>query len=127
MTGAPLVTRWVARATGVIQLILGLIIWTGRADGLILLHILDGLVFVVALLAMTWFAARAGVSRGLVTITVVWALVLPIYGIVQAQLLPGSGHAIIDLVHLFLGLGAIGQGESLARRMARGPLAAARR
>ena len=126
MTGAPLVTRWVVRVTGAIQLVLGLVIWTGRADGLILLHILDGLVFVVALLAMTWFAARAGASRGLVAVTVVWALVLPVYGIVQAQLVPGSGHVIIDLVHLLLGLGAIGQGEALARRMVPGPMAAAR-
>jgi len=126
MTGAPLVTRWVVRVTGAIQLVLGLVIWTGRADGLILLHILDGLVFVVALLAMTWFAARAGASRGLVAVTVVWALVLPVYGIVQAQLVPGSGHVIIDLVHLLLGLGAIGQGEALARRMVPGPMAPAR-
>ena len=127
MTGTPLVARWVVRVTGLIQLVLGLIIWTGRADGLILLHILDGLVFVAALLALAWFAAGAGVSRGLVAITVVWALVLPVYGIVQAQLVPGSGHVIIDLVHLLLGLGAMGQGEALARRMGGGPVAAARR
>ena len=127
MTGAPLVTRWVVRATGAIQLALGLIIWTGRADGLTLLHILDGLGFVVALLALAWFAARAGASRGLVALTVVWALVLPVFGTVQAQLLPGGAHAIIDVVHLLLGLGAIGQGEALARRMTGGTVAAARR
>ncbi len=42
---------------------------------------------------------------------------MPILGLTQNQLLPGSWHWVIQLVHLLVGLGAMGQGEGLARRI----------
>lgn len=116
MQGPPLAARWIVRITGVIQLVLGLIIWTGSADALIPIHILDGLVFVIALLALAWFASQAGVSAGLVGVTVILAIVLPVYGIAQSQILPGSGHVVIQVIHLALGVAAMGLGDMLGRR-----------
>ena len=37
----------------------------------------------------------------------------------QTQLLPGSWHWVIQVLHLLLGLGAMGQGEGLAARIKR--------
>ncbi len=117
MERLPAVSQWVLRITGLIQLILGLIIWTGAADGLIPLHILDGLLFVLALLALAWLMWRSAGPAWLAWLAVVWAIVLPVVGLTQERLLPGGAHILIQVVHLLLGLGAIGLGEQLARRL----------
>lgn len=115
MRGVPLAARLAVRITGALQVILGLAIWTGRADALIPIHILDGLLFVITLLAVAGVAARAGVSPALVGIVVAWALVLPVFGLVQTSLLPGPAHVIVQVAHLLLGVGAIAMGDALGR------------
>jgi hypothetical protein len=109
--------QWIVRITGVIQLVLGIIIWTGNFDNLIRFHILDGLTFVAALVVLAALAAAARAPAGLVALALVWAAVVVALGLTQQQILPGSGHWVIQVIHLLLGLGAIGQGEMLARNV----------
>jgi hypothetical protein len=40
-----------------------------------------------------------------------------VLGLTRQRLLPGDGHWVIQVVHLLLGLGAIGRGEGLATRI----------
>ena len=104
------------RAAGVVQLALGVAFWTGNALGLVDLHQLIGFVIVLSLWALAALAARAGVPPGLVALAVVWGLVTPVLGIAQQRLLPGSAHLVIEVLHLLVGLGALGLAEALATR-----------
>ena len=106
------------RASGLLLLVLGLAIWTGH-DQLTQIHELLGLVLVLSLWALAFFAARARVSTGLVMLAAAWGLGAAILGIVQGQLLTGDWHWTIQVLHLLIGLGAIGQGEILGNRMRR--------
>ena len=104
------------RAIGVVQLVLGLAFWTGNLLGLVDLHQLLGILLVLAVWTLAALAARAGVPAGLVAGAVVLGLVVPVVGLTQRELLPGSAHWVIQVVHLLLGLGLLGLAENLAAR-----------
>ncbi len=106
-----------ARVSGTIQIILGVLFWTGNALSLLPVHIFFGSVLVLSLWTLAILAARAGVQPGLVALALIWGLVLPIVGLTQGRLLVGPEHWVIQVVHLLLGIGAIGQAENLARRI----------
>jgi len=91
------------RATGVVQLLLGGLFWTGNALDLVPLHQTVGFLMVFGLWTLAALAARAGVRPPLVALAAVWGLIVPILGLTQTRLL--------------VGLGAIGQAEGLAARI----------
>ena len=105
------------RAAFVVQLALGLAFWTGNALGLVDLHQLIGILIVLGLWTQAALAARAGVpaghgGRG----RPCWGLLVVVVGLTQRDLLPGSAHWVIEVVHLLLGIGAVGLAENLATR-----------
>ena len=104
------------RALGVVQLVLGIVFWTGNALGLVDLHQLIGILLVLGLWTQAAMAHRAGVPGGLVAGAAVWGLLVPIVGLTQRDLFPGSAHWVIQVVHLLLGLGLLGFAENLAQR-----------
>jgi hypothetical protein len=105
------------RVTGLVQIVLGLLFWSGNALALIPVHMLIGLVLVLSLwtLAVLALVARAGV--GLPIVALVWGLVVPVLGIAQDVLVPGDLHWTIRALHLLVGLTAIVQAEALAARI----------
>ena len=111
------VAQNLVRLSGLILIVLGVLFWSGNALTLIPLHILVGLVLVLALWAMAFLAARAGVRPGLVILAFLWGLLVPIFGLTQDQMLLGDAHWVIRVLHLLVGLGAIGQSEGLAVRI----------
>jgi len=74
---------------------------------------------VVALWVLSWQAYRVGVTRGLVWSALVIGLILPIVGIAQKDVLHADDNVIVPIVHLGLGLLAIGLGEALTAAMQR--------
>ena len=104
------------RVLGVIQLVLGVLFWTGNALGLVDLHQLIGILLVLALWTQAALAHRAGVPGGLVAGAVVLGLIVPIVGLTQGEIFPGSAHWVIQVVHLLLGLGLLAMAENLATR-----------
>jgi hypothetical protein len=104
------------RVVGVVQLVLGVLFWTGNALGLVDLHQLLGILLVLGLWTMAALAHRAGVPAGLVAAAAVWGLVVPIVGLTQRELLAGSAHWVIEVIHLLLGLGLLALAENLATR-----------
>ena len=64
---------------------------------------------------------RGARPLALVLAGVAWGLVVVMFGLNQARILPGALHWIIQIVHLLLGLGAIGLAENLARRTKAAP------
>lgn len=103
--------------SGLFALILGLLLWTHRASNLGPLHMLLGLLVVVTLWVIgigqvfansrSWLMAACAVIIG--------ALVL-VLGMIQTSLMAGELHWIIQVIHLLLGLSAIGIGHMAAAR-----------
>jgi len=116
MSTAIKVTRGLVGISGLIQLALGVLFWTGHATALIPLHMILGFVFVLALWTLAVLAARAGAPAGLVATTLVWGLLLPALGIGQMQLLPGPGHWTVRVAHLLMGVVAMGLAGALFTR-----------
>lgn len=112
------------RVLWVVQLVLGILFWTGNALGLVDLHQLIGILLVLGLWTQAALAHRAGVPGGPVAGAAVYGLIVPIVGLTQRELFPGSAHWVIQVIHLLLGIGLIGLAENLATR-AKARLAAA--
>jgi hypothetical protein len=117
MNRAVTIVHMTIRVSGLLLILLGLAIWTGRADQVIPVHELLGFVLVLSLWTLSYFAARAGVPMRWVVLAVAWGLVAPILGLTQQNLVVGGWHWTIQILHLVIGLGAIAQGENLALRM----------
>jgi hypothetical protein len=109
------VAHMTIRISGLLLLLLGIAIWTGRGDGLIPVHRVLGFVLVLSLWTLSLLAARAGVPVKWVALAVAWGLVAPIVGLTQDGLLTGGWHWTIQVLHLMIGVGAIGLGENLGR------------
>ncbi|HEU4641174.1 MAG TPA: hypothetical protein VFS44_01880 [Gemmatimonadaceae bacterium] len=114
MRRATIVTRWIVRLTGIVQILLGVLFWTGHARTLIPVHMLVGSIVVLGLWVLTGLTARARRGAGLTGLAIVLGLALPIVGVVQARVLPGAMHWVIQVVHLLLGLGVLRLAEVLA-------------
>jgi hypothetical protein len=115
---------WAVRLTGPTQVVLGLLFWTGRALTLLPLHMLIGMVFVLAILVLAGVAARAGLRRALVLLTVALGLVIPLFGITQSRVLPGPAHWVVKLAHLLIGIAAMFVATRLDRFIRSHPLRA---
>ena len=116
MTAASAI-RMLIRIAGVLLIVLGALFWSGRALGLVNVHMLIGLILVVLLWVLAVMAGVARVSSGLVFGALLWGLAVLVIGMIQRGLLPGGLHWIIQVVHLLLGVGAIGLGEVLGGRI----------
>lgn len=116
MTSSIKIFRWLLRLTFLISLILGLVLWSGRGYEYLRLHMWLGFIITFTLLALVTVSLVARVRPVLPSITLLWAVALPALGIAQLRILPGPNHWIIRVVHLLIGLGAIGLGEALAKR-----------
>jgi len=112
---ATTIAQWTVRITGIIQVAVGLLFWNGRALPLLNLHMLIGMIFVLALWALAGLAARAGLRPVLVLLAVSWGIVIPVLGMTQQRLLPGPAHWVIQVLHLLVGLVAMVVAARLAR------------
>ncbi|CAN5869801.1 hypothetical protein BH10CHL1_BH10CHL1_32440 [soil metagenome] len=111
------ITALTMRLCGLVALILGLLFWAGFARNLLQLHILLGLLVTLSLwlVGIDQFVAETG-SRAIGIGAFVLGLFLPIVGIFQASILVGSLHWVIQIIHLLLGVTAVGIGQiSMAR------------
>jgi hypothetical protein len=117
MKTAVTIANTLTRLTGVIQIVLGVLFWTGNVLGLIPVHIISGTILVLSLWTLAILGARAGVRPGLVALSLVWGLITIVLGLTQGQILVNSAHWIIQVVHLLVGIGAVGQAEGLAARI----------
>lgn len=111
------ISQILVRLSGLVQIILGVLFWTDNALTLIPVHMLNGLLIVLLLWLLAALAARAGLPGRQSALAVVWGLVVVVLGLTQTQLLPGDFHWVVEVLHLLVGLGAIGQADRLATRI----------
>ncbi len=110
------IAQWLVRITGLIQIVLGLLIWLGASANLILVHMFSGLIFVISLWVLGLAGLRARSAPGLAVFTLLYGVLVLGLGFYQPGLLPGPAHWIIRVVHLLVGLGAMGLAQAVSSR-----------
>lgn len=109
---------------GIALVVLGILFWTGHALSLVTLHMRLGGLFVICLLVLAVVGLLTRGSRGFAVIVLIWSFIVPALGMTQLRLLPGRDHWVIQVIHLLVGLIAMGLGHALASRIGRRPAAA---
>lgn len=71
------------------------------------IHMLFGLIVALALLVLAVMAVFTAGLRRLGALGIVYAFILPIFGVTQQMILPGDLHWLIETAHLLVGFGAI--------------------
>lgn len=111
------------RGAFVLALILGLAFWVDliKPDGpVVLIHMLLGLIIVATLWYLGLAQAQRGGTLGLTVGTFVLGLIVAIFGLAQSGLKTAlHGEAVVNIVHLLLGVLAIGLGEMCTSRIKR--------
>ena len=111
----------VLRVCGALALILGLLFWSGNALGLIPIHILLGILVVLSLWVIgVGQALSRGGSWPIAAGALVLGLLLIVIGMTQSSLMAGSFHWVIQVIHLLLGVLAVGLGQISAARARNG-------
>jgi len=116
MQMAAVVMRWIVRIGGLIQIALGLTFWTQRGLSLIPIHMMIGLLVALGLATLGILAWRSGGSAVRAVVAILWALALPVFGFAHIGLLPGKWHWVIRVLHLAIGIGALGFADRLAEQ-----------
>jgi hypothetical protein len=106
---------WIVRVAGTLQLLLGALFWTGYGYSFLPLHLVSGVVIVLTLWTVAVLALVTRTHRGLAVFGLLWGLALPAFGMVQAGVLTGPLHWIIRVVHLLMGLAAMGVAATLGQ------------
>lgn len=103
--------------SGALALILGLLLWTEVAPHVVQLHMLLGFLVVAALWVIGIGQALAHNGSWLIAAgaLIIGALVL-VLGMTQSSLMVGDFHWIMRVIHVVLGLTAIGIGHMAAAR-----------
>jgi hypothetical protein len=119
------ISLMVLRACVLLAVILGILFWLNSINpdtnpAIVSVHETLGILVVITLWIIgVMLLLRGGNTIGLAIVALVWGALVFYVGLNQTNLLPGSTHWVIQVVHLLLGLGAAGIGETCARRYLR--------
>ena len=127
MTIAIATMQALVRITGLVLIVMGVLFWSGRGLTLIPVHMMIGLAFVLSLWALAALVAAAGGSRRLALRAIFWGILVLALGLTQDRLFVGSGHWVIQVLHLLFGIEALRLGEKLVADVKGGLLPAAQR
>ena len=100
------IIRWIGGIAGLGALTLGLLFWIANID-FIGIHMLLGITVALSLLLLGLVALGAKGVRRLGAIGVIYALIVPVFGLTQDRILDNSAHWIIQTAHLLVGIGAL--------------------
>jgi hypothetical protein len=105
MIGVRLI-QGIAAAAGLGALTLGLLFWIAQLN-FISFHMLFGLIVALSLLILGIVGVFTRGMRLPGALGIVYALIVPAFGLTQATLLLGNLHWLIQTAHLLVGLGAL--------------------
>jgi hypothetical protein len=112
------IAKWVLmliRLGAGVQVVLGIGFWTGHWAPAIPAHRTIGVVYVVLLWVLAVVAMIKRANIGLALFAIAWGVAIAALGFTQQQILVGSSHWIIRVVHLVVSLAAMPIAERLAR------------
>jgi hypothetical protein len=96
----------IAGIVGLVALALGLAFWIAQLD-FISFHMLSGLLVTLTLLVMSILALSTRGMRIWGMVGIVYALIVPIFGMTQSGILVGDLHWLIQAAHMLVGIGAV--------------------
>lgn len=100
------IIQWIGGLAGLTALALGLFFWITNTNS-ISVHMLFGLTVALSLLILSILAVTISGMRLLGVVGIVYALILPVFGLTQSGLLIGNLHWLIQTAHMLVGLGGI--------------------
>ena len=112
------IISWIARVALMATLVLGLLFWIAQMS-LISFHMLFGLIGVLSLLVLGMVAVFTRGIRLLGVGSMVYALIVPAFGLAQSLILVGNLHWLIQTAHLLVGIGAMALAQVIEKRYRR--------
>ena len=100
------IIQWIGRIAGVAALLLGLTYWIFQVN-LVSIHMLCGILLTLSLLIIAVVALIRKRAPVLSAVSIIYALIVPVFGVTQFDLLVGNLHWLIRTLHLLVGLGAL--------------------
>jgi hypothetical protein len=119
MKTAATVLLMIIRVQGLILIGLGITFWSGRSLELIPIHMRLGEVLIGLLWILAGIGVRGGVKPALALGAMFYGVIVVAFAMRMGAFMPGGAHEVIRVIHLLLGLGAIGFAESLGARIQR--------
>jgi uncharacterized membrane protein YuzA (DUF378 family) len=118
------ITQVIVGIAGLLALVLGLLMWFAQAN-VLQVHMILGLIVTLGLLIFSILALLTSGLRVLGAIGIVYALIVPVFGLTQFNLLVGDLHWLIRIAHLLVGVGAMALMGNIGARYMRLKRAAA--
>jgi len=109
------------RIAALVQVVVGIGLWTGHLYAFVDVHRTIGMLFVLALWGIAAIALVQRRAAGLAAFAVVWGVVVAAVGFTQQQLLSGDLHWIVRVLHLVIAMASM----PIAERLAPKPVTAA--
>ena len=109
------------RIAALVQVVVGIGLWTGHLYAFADVHRTIGMLFVLALWGIAAIAVVQRRAAGLAAFAVVWGVVVAAVGFTQQQLLPGDLHWIVRVLHLAIAMASM----PIAERLVPKPVTAA--
>lgn len=88
------------------------------------IHMLFGLIVALALLILAMLAVFTRGVRRLGAVGIVYAFILPLFGVTQQMILVGNLHWLVETTHLIVGFGALAFIGAIGERFTRRKTAA---
>ena len=118
MTITVRILQWITGLAGLGALVLGLLDWIANIS-FINVHMLFGFTVTLALLVLSILMLFIRGMRIWGAVGIVYALIIPVFGLTQATLLVGDFHWLIRTAHLLVGIGALALAGIMAQRYTR--------
>ena len=112
------ILEWTIRIAGLGALLLGLLVWIVQLN-VISIHMLFGLIVALVLLITSLLAVFTRGMRVWGIVGIIYALILPVFGLNQMYLLTGGLHWLIQVAHMLVGIGALALAGTMTLRYRR--------
>lgn len=113
-----LVLQMVIRVLWIVQIVLGILFWTGHLLNLVSLHESLGTLIALFLLILSIVGLARGRAGALGVLGIIEAILLPVVGLGQLSV-PAGGQLVAEIVHLLVGIAAIILAEMIGARLRR--------
>ena len=121
----PFLSLMFMRIAALVQVVVGIAMWTGRWYSLVGMHRTIGMLFVLSLWVIAVIALVQRRSAGLAAFGILWGLLVAAIGFMQQGILIGDLHWIVRVAHLIIAMASLPIAERLvANRPAAVPVAA---
>ncbi len=112
------IISWIARIALMATMVLGLLFWITQIS-FIGIHMLLGLTGALSLLVLGTVAVWTRGIRLLGAGSMIYALIVPTFGLTQSMILVGNLHWLIQTAHLLVGIGAMALAQVIEKRYGR--------